>query len=468
MNDNQTLVALFDKYIKQNDLSLINAYLKHLELNQTQDVTNNETFYFERTQNELIIAQKSYKFVIIIDYSQYSALDLTKLALEKIVEKLESEYDRLLSDVSLKISLTVLFWHPCYTNSKFSILIYEKLLKRSNFHIVLPNLVLDKINQVKKELDESEKTSQPTSFEYLVSILMRLFKPCLLEIVNIIYITDGLFYSVDRSRQLEAINSSGLAFSFVLIGNINGVSYSFGYTTDFVYMKFLASITRGYLATLNDYYEYDAIVDNPLLLIFNKQLSDNLIVDDVIIHLLSNSTLNLTTSTSSTSFTDQDDNEVSTSSSFMDTTTTCVLNSDKRLINLQSLSLAIDTPSNEYEKQDRLSMCSSCKSFEPYSFNSKLNNRRDQYLESKLLSKYDIKCELNEVLSLRAKEGFYLVKICNQNVYLNESNEGNKNKAKIICSKKSLISVYLVKYYSQTSAIIYKVCFIAFFDITFS
>ena len=68
--------------------------------------------------NEIVLAQKLYKMIISIDYSpQMSNLEFIRKSLEKVFEKLGTEYDRFYRTCALlepQIYVTVLLWNATY------------------------------------------------------------------------------------------------------------------------------------------------------------------------------------------------------------------------------------------------------------------------------------------------------------------------------------------------------------------
>ncbi len=102
--------------------------------------------------------------------------------------------------------------------------------------------------------------------------------PTALSLAHHIYISDGLFYANDMIRCLEKISKSSISFSFIYSGSglnhkqyhsANNISSSFGYVADHYLMKFIAQMTNGFYAAIDDNLEYHFICTKRLLFFTN-------------------------------------------------------------------------------------------------------------------------------------------------------------------------------------------------------
>ena len=118
-------------------------------------------------------------------------------------------------------------------------------------------------------------------------------------------------------------------------------------------------------------------------------------------------------------------------------------------LNLKQLAIAIDENYFEYyyNKKTRLNSSNhdtDCvvDTFDNEDvFNKKYKLIKNQYINTKFIFKYEIQRDLFELLRIRLRDGFKLLKLCNK------------------CSSLNHISIYLIRYFKQTCAFLYKITY---------
>jgi hypothetical protein len=354
----QGFYSIIDRYLKSNDVGPLNAYLKHIETGDTNESLfkqSKSTLYSNFVDQHLILAQKTYKFILCIDFSELSSLDLIGKAIDTFFDSLSSEYNEfvgLCTSYAPKIYLTVLLWHPAYfknVKKSFTVLLHSKYLLRKFEFAAYSAQIYDKILEFKSSLvklkqnedeignwlvsneaillnsdcllkyflnydqynyyqhphhrfhphhhqpppahpqnlqsSQTMATSRTCSFDSLLFYIDKISKffsnqdYCNL---NVVYITNGLVHTTDVMKQLEVLFRSNATLSFICLAS---TGCSFGYSADCTFMRFLARITRGYYAYVNDYLEYEIVENNRLLLAFKHDeafLADDYQTNEVV------------------------------------------------------------------------------------------------------------------------------------------------------------------------------------------
>ena len=598
LNQIQGFFSLFDKYLKSNDQTHFEAYLKYLEASSsTPEVVfsaskasieeqqqpfeeefdeNNfkETFspssslyykFLNESKTELLIAQKAYKFLIVIDYSESSNLQLIEIALKSTIEKISNEYNRFESACKFEptIYLSVISWHPKYFkyvfNQPFSIIIHSKYLFKNSFKDlaskifkifkkIIENLrinrcgekdhrwdalrnklatfnqtdylnrnFLERDNGFENLLKSYRHTSQQqppqqqyNDFDKLLFYALKILTYFPVDtnnsqhrfISNIILLSDSILQTIEISKQIEMICSTGVKLSFVFIGNQANYSCGFGLKANYSYMKYLSRMTHGFYASLNEHNEYEVTEDNQSIEWY-KQVNNVDLVDKIIVS--SKSDINSSSSGSNGvggGGTSNDDVELFEFDSFENNhglqpsqqppsiptaTTTTNKNSSTSNhhsslfhIDLKYLAVAIDDNYNEYYYHKKSHLNSSSRESDCIvvdyidddieSFNKKYRNLKNQNIGTKFLCKYEIQRDLFELLRIRLRDGFILLNVCNRNITSTSgSSRGGGSRRSVGSggggsggsSSNNLrsISIYLVRYFTQTCAFLYKITY---------
>ncbi len=340
--------SIIDKYLKANDFAMLHAYLMHVETgepNESLFKTTKSTVYTNFANEGCILAQKTYKFILCIDYSELSSLDLISKAIDTFFDKLSTEYGEfvdLCTSYTPKIYLSVILWHPTYFRNlkkSFTMLVHSKYLAKRAYFPIYSAQVYEKILEFKATLvklkhNEDDianwlvnndamlthnnhlmkyfmnydrysyyqhphhhyhphhhqpppihshsnlvaSTGRTCPFETLLFFVNKIFKFFTNQDycnMHLVYVTNGLLHTTDVIRQLEVLFKANLSLSFICIANTD---CSFGYAADYTFMRFLARITHGYYAHVNDYLEYE-IIENNRILLAHKHHEDFLLDD---------------------------------------------------------------------------------------------------------------------------------------------------------------------------------------------
>jgi hypothetical protein len=318
---NTSLFFLIDKYLKSSNnylplqayLDLIDndslegfesiAHIKSSEKQQRKAETASSLCMIKNARtNQVILAQKVYKCIVTIDYSCHlSSIELIRTSLEKIMEKIENEYEQFgLSCLQSEpvVDLTVLLWNPLFKydliNSDslpFVLILYSRRLFRSTKSSIVDEIII-KLKKSKSLISDSSRIDMENpnttpntttklkmfnSFELLVSLVIKVFNFLSINSVTSssnfpvqhhIHITDGIFYTTDLIKTLDRIGKSPISFSFVCTGGSDqagsNISSSFGYLSDHFLMKFVASITNGFYGVIDENLEYKLVYSKPI------------------------------------------------------------------------------------------------------------------------------------------------------------------------------------------------------------
>lgn len=95
--------------------------------------------------------------------------------------------------------------------------------------------------------------------------------PSAMSVAHHVYITDGLLFTTDMIRCLEIISNSSIVFSFISYGMNNAhaagnIGSGFGYVTDHHLMEFLATITNGFYAFIDENLNFSYVRNKSVLL----------------------------------------------------------------------------------------------------------------------------------------------------------------------------------------------------------
>ncbi len=91
-----------------------------------------------------------------------------------------------------------------------------------------------------------------------------------MSVAHHIYITDGLLFTTDRIKSLEMVSNSSIVFSFMTYGmnsaHVAGnIAAGFGYVVDHHFIKFLATITNGFYALIDENLNLSYVQNKKLL-----------------------------------------------------------------------------------------------------------------------------------------------------------------------------------------------------------
>jgi hypothetical protein len=323
MNGFEDILYLLDSYFKANNNCLpLQAFLDYFENNsldgfsaicntkkaiqaadqvtQAKSLSSNNLastlcLIDKLNESKLILAQKLYKIIISIEYSQYiSSLSFIRTSLEQTFEKIIHEYNEFYAKCAHtepQIYLTVILWNTSYlavTSEKkvpFKILCHLKFLLKSNMQQMC-DFVFESLKKYKQSFVENEKVSYTnikenventdntnnsnnmSPFDQMILNVVKIFKYAYVNDVSStsatslamshhIHITDGLIYTNDVVKLLEKISKSSISFSFIYSGNSSfksgsNISSGLGYLADHYLMKFLSSITNGFYAVVDE------------------------------------------------------------------------------------------------------------------------------------------------------------------------------------------------------------------------
>lgn len=258
--------------------------------------------------------------------------------------------------------------------------------------------------------------------------------PTALSSAHHIYISDGLFFANDMIRCLEKISKSSVTFSFIYSGSsinqkqhqsANNISSSFGYVADHYLMKFIAHITNGFFAVIDENLDHYFIY-NKRLLFFTTLLKQNDKSND------------FTNDTIIENVTNSDDDKLYSSSQPQSNSFCCSSN-----VNNENVANMFYMTHKDHLKTN---INNGAHRFSNYKTNSKQIIKEDQHLEIKCIQKYDLSTNGHSIYQLtrfRSQEGFFLVQITKQQLN----------------PKLCFVTLHFKRYFTQTTVLFYKLSY---------
>lgn len=326
--------------------------------------------------------------------------------------------------------------------------------------------------------------------------------PATLALSHHIHITDGLIYSTDMIKYLEKISKSSITFSFIYSGSNNllpgsNISSGFGYLGDHFLMKFLAQMSNGFYAVIDENLEYLLIYSNSILYYHHVSIPTSKFAQLNKNEKLLNSSLNeensefnsetsnLSNMDSPNKSTDSSDNKSNTDSEVNNSGN----NTDNEEIrdsfcqNDKSAIRSFEKIRNKAKFSAHYSsakignrIAAGDKNFRAGKLKDLLSSNYEETPECKCIQKYEIAHKqqtLQQICRVRSQEGFYLVKVSRQLVkpQLAGSSKNQNSSVKSSPTKKPsqqniksansyhLITLYFKRYFTQTIIFVYKISY---------
>jgi hypothetical protein len=355
--------------------------------------------------------------------------------------------------------------------------------------------------QIQTQNSAANQTHREQSpFEQLLYIVAKVFNyfnlnelavqasaPSTLTSSHHIYITDGLLYATDMIGFLERISKSSISFSFIYSGynsmeSGGHISSSFGHLPDQFLMLFLAKISKGFFALVDENLNYKEIYNRPILYFF-PMLSSSSNFHSTLTHSFVNKSV------------DSKQKQANTGAIPIKTETLPTNASSKPIgiksghlksqdqqsgvdaksshsCNSRSAAADLTNPSRENGQPPNATIRPTRRTNQIKRIIASVNNSEseEQRSELKCLLRYELlkkQRTLNELVRLRSQEGFYLVKVNKELVKSSpivsstSSQHQRKQRSASAASRCShyMISLFFMRYFTQTTIFTYKLSY---------